>query len=195
MFIMGRKAHFKRDEFIDAAMRMVAEKGPSALTVSALASGMKAAIGSVYHRFPSRDVLLAQLWIRIVESFQRGFLEALGHDGLSAALYTVEWVREHPDEARVLLLYRRDELVSGPWPEHLKEDAARLTQEMDAGIRCFARKQFGSLSDESLRRAAFALTDVPLAALRPHLERGEQPPGFVSQLVQETYMAVMRIGR
>jgi AcrR family transcriptional regulator len=64
---MGRKAHFKRDEFIDAAMRMVAEKGPSALTVSALASGMKAAIGSVYHRFPSRDVLLAQLWIRIVD--------------------------------------------------------------------------------------------------------------------------------
>jgi len=192
---MGRKAHFKHDEFIDAAMRMVAEKGPGALTVSALAISMKAPIGSVYHRFPSRDVLLAQLWIRIVESFQRGFLEALGHDGLSAALYTVEWVREHPDEARVLLLHRREELVSGPWPEHLKEDAARLSQEMDAGIRSFARKQFGSLSDEALRRAVFALTDVPLAALRLHVERGDQPPGFVDQLVRETYLAVMRIGR
>ena len=192
---MGRKAHFKHDEFIDAAMRMVAEKGPGALTVSALAISMKAPIGSVYHRFPSRDMLLALLWLRIVESFQRGFLEALGHDGLSAALYTVEWVREHPDEARVLLLHRREELVSGPWPEHLKEDAARLSQEMDAGIRSFARKQFGSLSDEALRRAVFALTDVPLAALRLHVERGDQPPGFVDQLVRETYLAVMRIGR
>lgn len=192
---MGRKAHFKHDEFIDAAMRMVAEKGPSALTVSALAISMKAPIGSVYHRFSSRDVLLALLWLRIVESFQRGFLEALGHDGLSAALYTVEWVREHPDEARVLLLHRREDLVSGPWPEHLKEDAARLSQEMDAGIRSFARKQFGSLSDEALRRAVFALTDVPLAALRLHVERGDQPPGLVDQLVRETYLAVMRIGR
>jgi len=192
---MGRKAHFKHDEFIDAAMRMVAEKGPGALTVSALAISMKAPIGSVYHRFSSRDVLLALLWLRIVESFQRGFLESLEHDGLSAALYTVEWVREHPDEARVLLLHRREELVSGPWPEHLKEDAARLSQEMDAGIRSFARKQFGSLSDEALRRAVFALTDVPLAALRLHVERGDQPPGFVDQLVRETYLAVMRIGR
>jgi len=193
MFIMGRKAHFKHDEFIDAAMRMVAEHGPGALTVSALASGMNAPIGSVYHRFPSRDVLLAQLWIRIVESFQRGFLESLEHDGLSAALYTAGWVRDHPDEARVLLLHRREELVSGPWPAHLKDDAARLTQEMDAGIRRFAEKHFGSLSLEALRRAAFALTDVPLAAVRPHVERGEQPPEFVGQLVRETYLAVMRI--
>jgi len=193
MFIMGRKAHFKHDEFIDAAMRMVAEHGPGALTVSALASGMNAPIGSVYHRFPSRDVLLAQLWIRIVESFQRGFLESLEQDGLSAALYTVGWVRDHPDEARVLLLHRREELVSGPWPAHLKDDAARLTQEMDAGIRRFAEKHFGSLSLEALRRAAFALTDVPLAAVRPHVERGEQPPEFVGQLVRETYLAVMRI--
>ena len=190
---MGRKAHFKHDEFIDAAMRMVAEHGPGALTVSALASGMNAPIGSVYHRFPSRDVLLAQLWIRIVESFQRGFLESLEHDGLSAALYTAGWVRDHPDEARVLLLHRREELVSGPWPAHLKDDAARLTQEMDAGIRRFAEKHFGSLSLEALRRAAFALTDVPLAAVRPHVERGEQPPEFVGQLVRETYLAVMRI--
>lgn len=195
MFIMGRKAHFKHDEFIDAAMRMVAEHGPGALTVSALASGMNAPIGSVYHRFPSRDVLMAQLWIRIVESFQRGFLESLEHDGLSAALYTVGWVRDHPDEARVLLLHRREELVSGPWPAHLKDDAARLTQEMNAGISRFAEKYFGSLSSEALRRAAFALTDVPLAALRPHVERGEQPPGFVDQLVRETYLAVMRIQR
>jgi len=192
---MGRKAHFKRDEFIDAAMRMVAEKGPGALTVSALASGMKAPIGSVYHRFPSRDVLLAQLWIRIVESFQRGFLASLEHDGLSAALYTVGWVREHPEEARVLLLHRREELVSGPWPVHLKDDAARLTQQLDEGIRCFTIKHFGRLSNEALRRTAFALRDVPLAALRPHVERGEQPPGFVGQLVRETYLAVMRIER
>ena len=146
IFIMGRKAHFKRDEFMDAALRMVAERGPGALTVSALASGMKAPIGSVYHRFPSRDVLLAEMWIRVVESFQQGFLAALACNGLLASLYTVDWVREHPNEGRLLLLYRREDLLSGDWPEHLKDQVARLSRELDSGIRSFAEKRFGSLS-------------------------------------------------
>ena len=189
---MGRKAYFKRDEFMDAALKMVAQGGPGALTVSALASGMKAPIGSVYHRFPSRDVLLAELWIRAVESFQRGFLEALECNGLLASLYTVEWVRKHPNEGRLLLLYRREDLLSGDWPEHLRDHVAHLSRELDSGIRSFAEKRFGSLSDETLRRATFALVDVPLAAVRPHLEEGQPPPGITDELVRATYLAVMK---
>ena len=189
---MGRKAHFKRDEFIDAAMRMVAEKGPGALTVSALASGMKAPIGSVYHRFPSRDVLLAEMWIRVVESFQQGFLEALACNGLLASLHTVNWVREHPNEGRLLLLYRREDLLYGDWPEHLKDHVERLSRELDSGIRSFVEKRFGSLTKETLRRATFALVDVPLAAVRQHLQEGQPPPGIVDELVRETYLAIIR---
>lgn len=189
---MGRKAHFKRDEFMDAALRLVAQGGPGALTVSALAGGMKAPIGSVYHRFPSRDVILAELWIRAVEQFQRGFLEALACNGLLASLYTAEWVRKHPNEGRLLLLYRREELFSGDWPEHLKDDVARLSREMDSGIRSFAQKRFGSLTKESLRRSTFALVDVPLAAVRQYLQKGQPPPGIVDELIRETYLAIIR---
>lgn len=189
---MGRKAHFKRDEFMDAALRLVAQGGPGALTVSALAGGMKAPIGSVYHRFPSRDVILAELWIRAVEQFQRGFLEALACNGLLASLYTAEWVRKHPNEGRLLLLYRREELLSGDWPEHLKEDVARLSRELDSGIRSFAQKRFGSLTKESLRRSTFALVDVPLAAVRQYLQEGKPPPGIVDALIRETYLAIIR---
>lgn len=191
---MGRRAHFKREEFIQSALRVVAKRGPGSLTVSALASGMKAPIGSVYHRFPSRDALLAEIWLDVVKTFQNGFLEALERDGLEAALYTVGWVREHPDEARILLLYRREDLVSGPWPEHLREEAVRIARELDEGLRRFTEKQFGSLTGENLRRSAFALTDVPLAALRPHLERGERPPGIVGHLVRDAYLAVLKGG-
>jgi AcrR family transcriptional regulator len=191
MFHMGRRAHFRRDEFMDAAMRMVAERGPGALTVSALAKGMKAPIGSVYHRFPSRDVLLAEAWIRVVESFQREFLETLAKDGLQAALNTIQWVREHPREACILLLYRREELVSGPWPEHLKGRVASLSRELDSGIRSFTNKQFGHAGKETLRRATFALVDVPLAAVRRHLQDGESPPAVIDEMVRETYRATM----
>ena len=176
---------------MDAAMRMVAEKGPGALTVAALAKGMKAPIGSVYHRFPSRDVLLAEAWIRIVESFQRDFLETLAGDGLQAALNTIQWVREHPGEACILLVYRREELVSGLWPEHLKGQVAGLSRELDSGIRSFAKKQFGHAGKETLRRATFALVDVPLAAVRRHLQDGESPPAVIDEMVRETYLATM----
>ncbi len=192
MFVMGRKAHFKRDEFMDAALRVVVERGPGALTIAALASGMKAPIGSVYHRFPSRDVLLAEMWIRVVESFQQGFLAALACNGLLASLYTVNWVREHPNEGRLLLLYRREDLLSGDWPDHLRDQIVRLSQELDSGIRSFAEKRFGSLTKETLRRATFALVDVPLAAVRPHLQEGQPPPGIVDELIRETYLAIIR---
>lgn len=172
-------------------MSMVAEKGPGALTVSALAKGMKAPIGSVYHRFASRDVLLAEAWIRIVESFQREFLETLAKDGLQAALNTIRWVREHPREACILLLYRREELVSGPWPEHLKGRAVCLSWELDSGIRSFTKKHFGHAGKETLRRTTFALVDVPLAAVRKHLQEGQKPPAVVDELVRETYLATM----
>ena len=189
---MGRKEHFKRDEFMDAALKMVAQEGPGALTVSALAIGMKAPIGSVYHRFQSRDALLAELWIRAVEQFQCGFLEALARNGLLASLYTVEWVRKHPNEGRLLLLYRREEFLSGDWPGHLKEDVARLSRELDSGIRSFAEKRLGSLTEETLRRATFAIVDVPLAAVRQHLQEGKPPPDIVDELIRATYLAIIR---
>ena len=59
---------------MDAAMRLVAEGGPNAATVAGIAGALGAPVGSIYHRFKSRDLLLARLWIRTVKRFQVGFL-------------------------------------------------------------------------------------------------------------------------
>ena len=88
---MGRRKRFTHNEFIDAAVMLIAENGPGALTISALSERIGAPVGSVYHRFPSRDVLLAELWLKIVESFQGKFLRILETDGLEAALYGLQW--------------------------------------------------------------------------------------------------------
>lgn len=77
--------------------------------------------GSVYHRFGSRDLLLAKLWVRTVTRFQAGFLSALDDDDLDeaaigAALHVVRWAREHPHESTVLLMHRRSQLATD-WPE------------------------------------------------------------------------------
>ncbi len=189
---MGRTAKFTPEQFIDAALDLVAAHGPAAVTMSALANRLGAPVGSVYHRFASRDALLARLWLQIVQSFQKGFLNALRHEGgLEAALYTPRWVRAHPKEAKLLLVYRREELISDPWPEEIRTRAASVARELDAGIRQFARQVLGSGAKPALRRVQFALIDVPYAAVRRSLIADEALPQEVDQMVSETYTAIV----
>ncbi|MBI5119249.1 TetR/AcrR family transcriptional regulator [Candidatus Poribacteria bacterium] len=179
-------------QFLDAALALVAEGGPEAVTVSAVAGSLGAPIGSIYHRFASRDLLLAKMWLRTVESFQAGFLEILkSGDGLRASLYTPSWVRSHVNEGRLLLLYEREYLISGEWPQEVRDHAAQLSRNLDEGFRTFTRKLFGRSARPALQRVIFALVDVPAAAVRRYLEAGEAPPRIIDELVRDTYIAIL----
>ena len=190
---MGRKAHFNKNEIIDAALNIISREGIKALTMQSLAERIQAPIGSIYHRFPSRDELLAELWIKITKSFQEGFLAALNNSGQKAALYTLQWVRTNPQEGQLLLLYRREEFSAGNWPEEFRQKIADLSRELDDGIRSFTKRTLGRLNRENLQRAVFALIDVPFAAVSRSLQNGESPPRQLNNLVRETYTTI--IGR
>lgn len=189
---MGRKAYFKNEEFIDAAVEIIAEEGLGALTIAGLATRVTAPVGSVYHRFPSRDALLAELWLKIIESFQNEFLKILQDDGLQATLSCLQWVRTHQYEARIMLLYRIDDLTSGEWPEDLRERARRLEQELREGITAFTKRQFGRATKENIDRALFVLHDAPIGIMRRYLHDNKIPPESVADLIRETYEAVVK---
>jgi AcrR family transcriptional regulator len=190
--IMGRRAHFKHEDFIEAAIGIIAERGLGGLTISALSERIKAPVGSVYHRFPSRDAILAELWLTIVESFQKEFLKILKTDGLQAALYGLRWVREHPNEGRILLLYRREDIASGKWPIDLQKRAQNLTKEMNEAIHLFTQQQFGRVTGETINRTLYILRDAPGGIIRRYLEYNKIPPESVCELIRETYVAVMK---
>lgn len=188
---MGRKAYFKNEEFINSAVQIIAKDGLKALTIAALAKRINAPVGSVYHRFPSRDALLAEVWLNIIELFQNEFLEKLQDDGLQATLSCVQWVRMHPNEARIMLLYRIYDLTSGKWPEDLQKRARRLAKELQEGIFAFTKKQFGHVTKENTDRAIFAIYDAPIGIIRRYLRDDKVPPQSVNDLVRETYEAVI----
>src|SRR5438270_9574864 len=123
---MGRPARFDPDLFLHAATRLVADRGPAGTTIAAVASLADAPTGSIYHRFPSRDSLLAEVWLRAAELFQTGLLAAMAGDLVEASLHTPRFAREHLREARVLLLHRREEITASPWRRDARERAARL---------------------------------------------------------------------
>jgi AcrR family transcriptional regulator len=188
---MGR-ARFADADFLEAARALAAKHGPAAVTVGSVTARLNAPTGSFYHRFGSRDLLLGELWLRTVLAYQDGFLAAIAAaDGLAAALHTPLWVRAHMDDARLLLLYSRDDFVQGDWPKPLQQGVRDQARRFAAALAQFARDSFGSAAPEPLRRAQFVLFDVPYAAVRPHLERREPPPPLVDELVRATYRAVV----
>lgn len=185
-------AKFSQQDFLAAALAIVSEQGPSAVTVGSISDRLKSPTGSFYHRFASRDVLLGELWLRTVLDFQQGVRAAVdAGDGLAAALHTPAWVRAHLNEARLLLLYHRDDFIHGEWPEQLRAGAAALTQGLQTGSARFARLVFGNARAEERRLGRFLLSEVPVAAVRQHLLRREPPPMLVDHLIRLTYRAVV----
>lgn len=136
--------------------------------------------------------MLGQVWLNIVLAYQEGFVAAIdaGH-GLAAALHTPRWARSHLDDARLLLLYSRHDFVHGDWPADLKRGVRDQAERFEECLAKFARTAFGRAGPSQLRRATFVLAEVPIAAVKGHLERRETPPPIVDDLITETYHAIV----
>lgn len=192
---MARPAKFNEEQILDATLQLVAEGGPDAATIAAIAQAVNAPVGSLYHRFRSRDLLLARLWLRTVRRFQEGFLDALAIDDLDAAaqraaLHGVGWSRAHVDQARLLSLHRRQDLAAR-WPEELGEELAGVNDGVEAALRDHARRRYGSEDEATLRRVTFALIDIPYAATRRFIGAGTPPPPAVDDLVTVACLCVL----
>ncbi len=193
---MARPAHYSAQGILDAAGALAAENGPAKTTVGAIAESLGAPTGSIYHRFRSKDVLLAELWLQTVKSFQVGFQAALAGPepfaaGLAAALHTPRWVRAHAVQARLLLLHHRDDFVAGEWPAEVVERAAETAKGGQDALDAFTRRAFGSMSAAARRRARFAVVELPVAGVIAHVRVDERPPPIVDELVADAYRGVV----
>jgi AcrR family transcriptional regulator len=193
---MARPARFSAQGILDAAAELAAESGPAKATVGAIAASLGAPTGSIYHRFRSKDVLLAELWLQTVDSFQAGFQAALAgpepyQAGLDAALHTPRWVRAHPVPARLLLLHHRDDFVAGEWPLEVVEGSAETAARARAALDSFTRRALGSRSAAARRRARFAVVEMPVASVLSHVRADERPPPIVEELVADAYRGVI----
>ena len=166
------------------------------MTVDSVAERTGAPKGSFYYRFASRDALLGELWLKTALAYQEGFVAAIETgDGLAAALHAPAWSRLHLDDARLLLLYSSHDFVQGDWPSALERGVRDQTQRIESCFERFARQAFGGAGLDEVRRAAFVLVEVPLAAVKPHLRRREPPPPLVDELIARTYHAIVGRGR
>lgn len=187
---MVRTARFSAEHFIDAAIALVADGGPSAATMQAIARRVGAPTGSIYHRFESRSAILAEAWNASYGSLARVLVPLLqAGRPREAALALIPWAGEDRQRARFLLLHEPVALFEdAPPPEASRREMEQLEGEMDQAFRaCIARCSDGPVRDEDLARAKFLIFDAPIAILRPHLLAAGPIPAFAGQIMAELH--------
>jgi AcrR family transcriptional regulator len=184
---MPRPTRYSVDELLDAAAALLAADGPAAVTMSAVARATGAPSGSMYHRFPTRAVLCGELWMRTEERFHAGFTSALSASDdpqercVAGARHTVQWCRDHPVEAQVLLA-GADALCLADWPDDLAARRRRLHRKL--------RRLLSGLHPDSDRVNA-AVIDIPYAVVRRHLLARQAIPASADAMVEDCARALI----
>lgn len=149
--------------------------------------------GSLYHRFGSREALLAEAWLDALLAFQARFLAALEEGGeeagLQAALATPRFCREEPDRARILVQCRQSEFLCSDSPRPIKDKIET------ANANAFARiSDFASGFGVDFETAKVAMVGFPLGAVKLYIP-ARPVPMIVDDWISEAFRAVWKYPR
>lgn len=172
------------DGILDAARALVLREGPRATSVAAIARESGAPVGTLYHRFGSRDGLLAATWLRALQRFQRRALEAAADpDPLRAAVALaasqVGFAREQPEDARLLITLRRDDLLDAEPGDGLRARLREINAPLGATVSALADSLLGGRDARALDAIVRAVVDMPNAAVRRHAREGRELPSWL----------------
>jgi AcrR family transcriptional regulator len=184
------------ETMLDAARELVLELGPRGATMEAIAVASGAPTGSLYHRFDSRDALLARLWMRAAYRSQASYVAALEEEdpleaGVLAALALFDFCREHPRDAGLLAAIRREDLVGDGLGADLEAEAAAINTPIERAVGSLARRLYGRRNRTAVERIRLATMDLPFGAARRHLRRGGGPPAALRPDVERAVRATL----
>jgi AcrR family transcriptional regulator len=126
----------RKQEILDAALRVFTDKGYAAATVADVRELSGASTGSIYHHFGDKEGLAAALYVEALRDYQAGLLAVLerpsdGERGIKALVrHHLRWVAAHPDLARFLLAGR---------PPGAVEPSTEMNRELLAAVADWIR--------------------------------------------------------
>lgn len=166
---------------LDAARALLLEEGSRSATMEAVAKASGAPTGSIYHRFGSKDELIARLWIRAVYRSQASFVTAMEREdprdaALAAAMSIIAFCEEHPGDAQLLAAFRREDLFKAIPEGKLANELASLNRPVERAVSQLAQRLYGKRSRAALDRTLLAVFDLPYGAARRYLITGAALP-------------------
>lgn len=195
---MGRPAQISFEDLIAAATLVSARQGPAATSIAAISKAAGVPTGSIYYRLPSRDALLAEIWLSAAERFQAlaisKFTEVRSIDeAAEAALVTPRFARSDHASAVVLNSHRREEFIRADAPEEYRARAIRLGAELREGIAQVAARLLPD-DPKAKEKIAVALIGIPLGAVRIFLPQAV-PPAEIDATIEAAVRAALRSGQ
>jgi len=170
------------DDILDAARGLVLADGPRAASVAAIAKVSGAPVGTLYHRFGSRDAVLAAAWLRALERFQTRVLAAADahpddpvEAGVAMAVAAVAFAGERPEDARLLLVVRRSDLLDAAPHDALRGQIDAMNAPLQDPILRIARDRRGRADARAVDAVTRAVVDLPTAAVRRHVGGDARP--------------------
>lgn len=123
---MPPKVKFQREEIVNAALRVVREKGPDAITAREVAAALEVSPRPIFTWFDSMDELRGEVWNQAKELYhayiERGLKEPIPFLGVWREY--VRFAREEPKLYSLLFLSRPDGVIGGA------ADAMRFSQDL-----------------------------------------------------------------
>lgn len=184
-----RKTSRRRAEILEAALDTVVDSGESGTFVQEVCVRAGVSVGTLYHHFGSKDLLLATLHYTLLNDYQAGAGALLSADpgaeqGIKETVaYHLGWLVHHPRPATFLLQqpfagYRSPDVA----PELLAENAAFL-----ATVKGWLQEK---TSAGELKNLPFDVVTAVLIGpvhhwVRSALYRGVPSPGAVRSAAAE----------
>ena len=193
---MARPAKFTTEDLLDGALRAVAAHGTSA-TLAQVAQEVGAPMGSIYHRYASREHLFVALWLRSIRAFHVGLLATREIDDprealLAQATHIPRWCRDQPDVALAMTLYRQRQLLAAP-PAGLEDEVRTLNDE----VRALGREQtvafYGRRDDHLEQVMALAVRQCPYGLVRPFIGSGMPLPPWIDDACVAAAAAILAL--
>jgi AcrR family transcriptional regulator len=186
---MVRLAKYNEDSFIESAIQIAAQCGIGAVSMASIASVAGAPIGSLYHRFDSRNAVLARAWLKVRADFRD---EVSCHwacgDTWAAVEALVQWCRSKPVYARFML--QSDEAPDfGELPPALRAELEADQAELDAAfLRCV--ETLPARVDNPDHVLRFILIGAPVAIVKPFLNQDLPIPPSINAVLRSSHDAV-----
>lgn len=168
---MGRKTEFSDTDVFATVGGMMARRG--AITTTDVQDATRLSTGSLYHRFGSREGLLAETWLNSLRSFQPYFLAVLRDPASSIgaiAAATPRFCREHRAEALVLTCCNARQFIGSGTPPRIAEEIEALNGEAGAALIDYAAR-----GGHALAACRIGFAGFPLGAVQMYLPDRDVP--------------------
>src|SRR3954453_11477337 len=187
---MPRPVTHDTERILDGVRAVGLREGTRAASIGAIAAESGAPVGTLYNRFESREALLAETWFRALTRFQAAYLQEssnTAHDpieaGVAMAVSVVRFARTHPEDARLLLSLRREDVfIANPAHEQRLE---AMNAPLRKAVERLARRLYGRAGAREVGRLTLVVVDLPYGAIRRHARKSGAMPAWLEDEVAD----------